>query len=104
MRLWLLNRVIVKYLGIFSHVVGQHLNQFGNLVRQDVPDANDTEIEEALLKLHRAGLIILEKFERCGPFFKCAGRFVQGGLFYGYHEWRNQDTFFRGEFRVGLAS
>jgi hypothetical protein len=97
-------QIILKYLGIFSHKVGQHLNQFGNLVRQDIPDADDTEIENTLLRLHRAGIIILEKYVPCGPFFNFAGRFFQGGLFYGYHEWPNPDDFFRREFRVGLTS
>ena len=98
-----LRRAIYHYLRIFGHPRGQHLNGFGNLIRQDIPDATDSQILRVLVRMYWTGRITLSKFVRCGPFFNILGRLIQGGLFYGYHEWLDSDDFFRGEFIVGLA-
>ncbi len=98
-----LRRAICRYLRIFGHPRGQHLNGFGNLVRQDIPDATDTEILGVLRRMYWTGRVTLSKFVRCGPFFNIIGILVQSGLFYGYDEWDDGEDFFRGEFIVGLA-
>ncbi len=97
-----LSRIIQRYLQVFGHPRGQHLNGFGNLVRQNISDATDTEILRVLRRLYRMGRVTLSKFARCGPFFNVLGIPVQGGLFYSYDELSDSD-FFRGEFIVGLA-
>lgn len=98
-----LRRAIYRYLRIFGHPRGQHLSGFGNLVRQDIPDATDEEILHVLQRMYWTGRVTLSKFVRRGPFFRIIGMFVQGGLFYGYDEWDDGEDFFRGEFIVGLA-
>ena len=98
-----LRRTIYRYLRIFGHPRGQHLSGFGNLVRQDIPEATDTEILNVLRRMYWTGRITLSKFVRSGPFFNVLGSLIQGGLFYGYDEWDDSEDFFRGEFIVGLA-
>jgi hypothetical protein len=98
-----LRRAIYRYLRIFGQPRGQHLSGFGNLVRQDIPDAADEEILRVLRRMYWTGRVTLSKFARCGPFFYVLGRLIQGGLFYGYDEWDDGEDFFRGEFIVGLA-
>jgi len=97
-----LSQTVRHYLRLYGQGRGQHLTGFGNLVRQNIPDATDEEILRVLRRLHRTWQITLRKFVRCGPFYNVLGRPEQGGLFYSYHELSDSD-FFRGEFIVGLA-
>jgi hypothetical protein len=76
---------------------------FGNLVRQTIPNVEDSEIQRILHWMHAAGQLSLSKFVRSGPFYGRVGLRVQGGEFFDYVEWRKSETFFQGEFIVGLV-
>src|SRR5260370_29152269 len=89
---------IYRYLRIFGDPRGHHLSSFGNLVRQDIPDATDTEILSVLRRMYWTGRGTLSKFVRFGPFFNLLGKLLQGALFFASDELEDSEGFFCDQF------